>query len=152
MLQQSAAATGLHLHRERAAHVEVDTVPPLPLQCVAEARELVAASSYHLRHRRHAGVALGVGVAEVFLSHLAMLHPHKRRIILIHPADALVVRPTVDGVGVALERGKGNVHIIHFMFAKIHLFFGMGKNILPCRGKCVILQPVFEGQNLKAES
>ena len=111
VLEKSAPAPGLSLHGERAAHIEVYPLPALLLQCVAEPCELVAAGGYHLRHRGHACVALGVGVAQILLSHLPLFNPHKRRIVLIHPADALMVRPPVDSVGVALQRGEGNVHV-----------------------------------------
>ena len=114
VLQQPASATGLHLHRERTAHIEVYASPSKPLHHVAQPCELFAILGNHLRHRRHTGIGCGVDIPQILLPYLAFLYPHKGRVILVHPADALPVRPPVDRVGIPLQRCESDVHIGHF--------------------------------------
>ena len=135
MLQQAAATTRLHLHGERTAEVEIDAAPALPLQRVAEARELVTAAGDHLWHSGYASVAPGVGVAEVFLSHLATLEADEGGVELVDAADTLVVSATEDGVGVALEGGEGEVAGGHVFFCKDTPFLWNGKKYFAMSGE-----------------
>ena len=58
--QQSASPASLHLHGERASHIQVHPPPACRLHSVAQPRKLLAVAGYHLRHRRHPVVAFSI--------------------------------------------------------------------------------------------
>ena len=109
VLQEAAAASGMHLEGKGAAHVDVDAPPALRLEGVAEARQFVAVAGNDLRHRGDAAVGFGVRIAQVLAPHLPFLNPHEGRIVLPHPAGALPMRPPVRRIRIPLQRRKSNV-------------------------------------------
>ena len=68
--------------------------------------QLVRIRSNELGDKMQARIVLRTDVTGIFPPDFSVLHAYERRVIGLYAAEYACMRPPVDGIGIALQRGE----------------------------------------------
>lgn len=104
--QHAAAIVAPGQHRKRTTQIDVRFLVSFFDEKGHYVLQLVRIRSNELGDEVQVRVVVRLNVTGIFPPDFSVLHAYERRVIGLYAAEYACMRPPVDGIGVALQRGE----------------------------------------------